>query len=928
MTIIRLDGASVALAGSVKGYSGSALWAHLKAQGASVSDNPTKDADMMLVGANPSYTKVDKAKSLGLTLIEGDALHTLLEEGELELEEAPVRPLAELIADARAVFDGPPSRQAWASICALADECDDAHIDDFIAYLAPQLDAWPRVVDHTLYSAEYTSGPFMSGAGEVRLMPAGWLTAMLSGVEHPKFRLAKAISFTSAAVNSTLSSKIFDNPCLSHIRTFDVGVNVKQNVKKKSFYKKMAKCSHLGSVDTLMLSEAPAGVFEVFSGSTSMPNLKRLFLRPSLDGHGADPEVAIFGPWASQLECVSVGRTRDLDRIHARRDELPALNTIGLEMHYFVGARDLRAFSAAGAKVAATVDNVLLAVSSLSESDHSQRFGYILDRLKTPLKVLDLTGCVISSWHEKDATSFFMKRVVERGLGARVGSLVVNESVPVQTCAALREAGVDLVTPLDASTGALEVPSFEHVDEPAPGEAARVAARQVHLHDAMMFSAPSAAGWRTLAGVVDGLELQLEPDAFAAVVDTLEAYLEGWPARLRMAPKHWMGEFSSDVPSPKIRLVRGLELHCGYVELKSVVRIWGRLVEAGNLGLIDHIRLNEVQNSKPYLKAITEVFDAARPSSYTALGREWRYARKALKAKGLMEDVNPDTDRWTTAWDSDLGVLDDREISLTIKDAASLQVLLDREDMDHVVSLQLHLSMYSGSGRDELEACAALRAEPASWKRLRHLSVNTRGDMACYAPLVTWLSGANPVHIDHGFEHDFYYKAPSVQFAKKGFYARAYGSTLELSEKETLADVASVVGRDDVHVAVFTASRHGYRMDLPGVVEVVDAMDPSLRASLRSLRWEIEPGAFERVDAMLAALPSLTSLSLIGDSLLTRAGRRPLLEAFAASEASNRIKRFTTSALSSRIEGPVSAELKILAKGAGFDSSMWLVSDG
>ena len=927
MTIIRLDGASVALAGSVKGYSGSALWAHLKAQGASVSDNPTKDADMMLVGANPSYTKVDKAKSLGLTLIEGDALHTLLEEGELELEEAPVRPLAELIADARAVFDGPPSRQAWASICALADECDDAHIDDFVAYLTPQLDAWPRVLSYARVGYDFQVGPFTHAAGEGRVMPSSWFAALLNGEQHAKHRLATAITFSTTAVNNTISMGIFDNPDMAHIRTFDVGSNLSQNVKKKNFYKKMASCPHLTGVDTLMLSTAPKGAYVELASATSLPNLRRILVRSDLYRSEADLEVAVFGPWAPQLECVGVTQVGHLEMLAARVGELPALDTLAIGMHTRTELELFVGYARAIRPLLDQLREVQIGMSSMDDGGN-EGLGVLLDGLDTELDVLDLRASGMMSLEGPIGVAFATKHIVANGLGARVGELIVGENVSAEVCAALREAGVNVTSPLDDSPGALDAAAFEFIEDLAPGEAERVAAHQVHLHDAMMFSAPSTHAWSTLTGVVDGLERQLEPDAFAEAIDTLLAHLEQWPDGLRELPERWFGELLAGDPSPKIRLARSLTALNSYHDAKGVARFWGAIAAAGNVNHVNVLKVAHAGKQKFFLAAMEELFEAVRPSAYAIFwsgNPEVKALKAALSGKGLLPDPNPGIEWPSQPFSADIDAMKMREVSLVVASPGDLQRVFDHVELDHVVSLDLK---FDPPWREDVApGWDHVIAKPASFKRLRHLGLrlNGRVPVDVFAPLVTWLSEARPVHVDDSFSGSAPYDTPVMELIEAGVYARTHGSSVELPLRVSQEQAVELFGREDVHLAGVSLMYGGY--SVPDTLDLVGAMHPSLRQGIMSLKWPTTPKELTQIDELLSMLPALSTWTPICPALRTREGRAPMFAALAASPASKQLAQVRTVGAYGEQAKSTAAELKVLDRGAGMTASGWIMSN-
>jgi hypothetical protein len=927
MPLLKLDG-PIAFSGKIKGYTKSSLAQRIRDAGGSVVTTPNASCALFLMGERAAYKKVDKAKALGLTIVEGDVLYELLEKGEVDWDDSvPTRPLDELIADARAIFDGAPSREAWASICALADECDGDHIHDLIAYLTPQLDAWP---DPSFVRHGYDSqvGTFTHAAGSLRMLPGEWITAMINGEEHPKHALATALSFTSAAVNNTLSTTIFDNPDLGHLTTFDVGANLDQNVKKKTFYKAMASCPHLGNVDTLMLSRASKGSFAELAKATSLPNLRRIVVRPGTERMGADLEAALFGPWAPRLEAIAVSTPDHLRLITSRLDELTSLETLSLGTTSWTDDAYFDAYvEAMGGGALEPIRVLELGVISYVDADANVGFGRMLDAIDTDLDTLDLRACDRVELSGPIGAAFMLKHLVENGLSARVGVVLVGENISPDVCAALADAGVDLVSPHDDGATDPVAPTFDYVSDPAPGEAERVAANQVHVHDAMMFTRPSSSAWGTLTGVVDGLELQLDADAFAAAVDTLEAYLEPWEDHMRVLPDRWLGELFADAPSPKLRLARAVRAQGSYHDPKGHARFWQAAAEAGNMKHFKLLTVSYAGKQKYWIKTLAALFEAVEPTQYTIAWMSGKSGMQALEAElegtGLLPSA-PAEIPWTSPTSStDPATLDLREVTLTVTSPDQLQQVFDRTDLDHVVSLDLKFDL---PWPDEPAAgWAYVTATPASWARLRHLSVNTgtRLPSAAYAPLVTWLSQARPVQFDDAFSSSAPYDTPVLGFLEAGVYSRTYGSEVDLPSSLSQDQAEELFGGGRVHVARVKIMYGSY--SVPDTLDLVDAMHPTMRQSMKQLKWPTTPDELTRVDALLEGLPNLAIWSPICPDLRTEAGRASLFAALAASPASARLAQVRTIAAYAEQPKARAAELKVMDRGAGMKSSGWII---
>ena len=77
---ILLDGEVFGFSGKIKGYTKDGLAEHMRAHGATVLESsPNKNMSCFLVGERAASRKIDAARALGLTIIEGGDLYTLLE---------------------------------------------------------------------------------------------------------------------------------------------------------------------------------------------------------------------------------------------------------------------------------------------------------------------------------------------------------------------------------------------------------------------------------------------------------------------------------------------------------------------------------------------------------------------------------------------------------------------------------------------------------------------------------------------------------------------------------------------------------------------------------------------------------------------------------------------------------------------------------
>ncbi len=117
---IEFTGQTVCLLGRVKGHTKSSIKATVEDAGGRVVGTPAKGG-LVLVGKNPSDTKMTQARSRSCVMVEGDDAYALLTDGFVELEAAPKRSLDEVIGEARALLAMDPGRSPFEELVALLD---------------------------------------------------------------------------------------------------------------------------------------------------------------------------------------------------------------------------------------------------------------------------------------------------------------------------------------------------------------------------------------------------------------------------------------------------------------------------------------------------------------------------------------------------------------------------------------------------------------------------------------------------------------------------------------------------------------------------------------------------------------------------------------------------------------------------------------
>jgi hypothetical protein len=209
----------------------------------------------------------------------------------------------------------------------------------------------------------------------------------------------------------------------------------------------MASAKNLQNVHTLMLSEAPDKALDPLLGATSLPALRAIHLR--IDTHymdAPDKGAALFaaGPWAAQLECVGVNHAAHLATLVRDLPALPRLSRVALSTHTRTELQDFVEMARHLPQLAARIERLDLATTSIDTCAELDGFGVFLDALAaSDLKVLDLSLATALAGERGEA--FVKAHLLDNGLGRRVGQLLVGDRLSPALCALLRDAGVNVI---------------------------------------------------------------------------------------------------------------------------------------------------------------------------------------------------------------------------------------------------------------------------------------------------------------------------------------------------------------------------------------------------------------------------------------------------------------------------------------------------
>ena len=289
-------------------------WLKIMQLGGYTSKTPRPSSDVFVMGTSTSAAREAKARALNKKMLtEQEFLDAIARLEAERAEEREVLPVSDAIGEFRALFDGPPSPEVWARLCALLDACAPERLEDVVGYVEAQLARWPSGMDRAV-------APILSiwhaqpGVGMLRVSGHGWQQALLRGESSPKYRLLRALDLRGySSINGTVATKITTNPSLSGLRYLDVG---RGNDKlTQTFYKKLFVSEHLPALEQLTIRKLDAKIAAAIAAQpTTLTTLRRVELSYSEQYGNREMFEPIYGalfeaPWWSQIEGLAFSLT-------------------------------------------------------------------------------------------------------------------------------------------------------------------------------------------------------------------------------------------------------------------------------------------------------------------------------------------------------------------------------------------------------------------------------------------------------------------------------------------------------------------------------------------------------------------------------------------------------------------------------------------
>ncbi len=298
MITISLKGSTFYVAGSFTGRLKSMVEQHIKDGGGTLSEHINSSVTALIAG-HSCHNSINKALSREIPILSQQQLDILLRDGTIDHE--PSKPIdaeldiAEVIAELRSLFDGPPSSDTWSSLLMLLEQCNTEQQEALVHYITPfvarwdDMDrpTWAPLPDHPLMTGGHKT-LWVQGLPEqaLRVAPPLWLTEMLRGVYHPKHALARVINVHQMRTNGSRLIKLLQNPYLTKMTTLVLGM---KNSYSKSFFEVLRDHDNVRSLTHLYLDAISHTTREQFLSVMSRKNhaltsLEHVYFRSDFAG--------------------------------------------------------------------------------------------------------------------------------------------------------------------------------------------------------------------------------------------------------------------------------------------------------------------------------------------------------------------------------------------------------------------------------------------------------------------------------------------------------------------------------------------------------------------------------------------------------------------------------------------------------------------
>ena len=404
-----IEGKKFCITGDLEGFSRSEAQAKIVEAGGLIAKSMGPRTDVLVCGSGAGPSKVRKALSLGIPVLDEAELVELLSGASVESADVVASgdsTVRDLIGEARAALDGEPTSDTWSTLVELVDSCVLDQLPALVDFIAPQVARW-QVAPHTRWTpspetpgCEGAPKEWFSGMprGELRVAPFRWLVEMNTKHPSPKHRLVRVLHTRGMKMTGSSFINMLSNEHLTSLTQLDLH----SGGLTKTFWKKLRTLPSTKMLERLRFSEVSTATAEAAFGDHHLDALTQLDFYIHNKSKPAGFARLLASPMCQNVEVLTVGNAFQ-SRFLAALDEdealLPRLRRIVLE-----GKSALLMNGALGLPVCARVDEVALRLEVLTSKPSEKTLGKMFaeklrgatDRVAGPT-LLDLSEVELSA---------------------------------------------------------------------------------------------------------------------------------------------------------------------------------------------------------------------------------------------------------------------------------------------------------------------------------------------------------------------------------------------------------------------------------------------------------------------------------------------------------------------------------------------------
>lgn len=813
--------------------------------GGHVSSTVLPQVQVVLVGRGASEKRIKKAKGHGAIVLEGADIDALLRDGELDPTSGDVASLDELIGEARSVLASGESARAWASLIELVDRCAAGQLVDFVTYLEPQIARWRRDATEV--------GWLGHALGELRVMPADWLTAFLNGDSSPKYRLVHGVSFVDSELGAKVAGKLFSR-CdqLPNLSTIQLDrKSLRKTLISKLLTSELApRIEHLGIPS---LYKQPLELITPIAEATTLSSIETIVLSNA-------PDDFFDGGALRGLKRVGFDRVAGVTELVPRLHQLPDLRALYTRLGGFWESDEQ--IDAAMGVVIDLLDASKITDIGISTTKSLALPGFFdaMSNSSAPIEKIDLTGIEELDCSQEAGATFWSGVLAGTRFATEGVELVLNDSFDEHVAGVLAGVGFSVSdAAVDHSKNAPALPTAPPTVLPE-GELERRAARGFCVEDAMLVSDESEETWQLICGVMDGLAHQLDPASFSSAVARVGEFISHFSDSTRKLPRRWYSLLYKNERDPRLELVRTLLLdYYDYARnAKSSARHIEGLALAKQIGCITCLELHSFDAPKSVITALGKLIDHSGAGQLRLRNPRPQFIKKLEKERSGAS-IQPSIEelehsRSEPILRSNLSGGGARVEWIEISTASELAALVSSEDVNEIVMLNISITRDVGREGDRV----ALEDIPSpEWTSLRALDVTTYDDDIAEM-MATWLANARPVNA-RIYQPD--------AFKGSGVFERAYASTLGFDLSEGAAANWELLARDGARPGYLRLHRGRGAASSSDTVGALLALPATVRERLRGLVLPIVASDLATIPELLEALPELSVLFVLCEQL-------------------------------------------------------------